>query len=189
VHVSLSHRSKSIYIVDGSICRSFQGGMSRTSIYVHTCIVCFNVFLKVGVYCISYMCFWKINVIRLGSYYCKRNTKEKSVICEISVISILLRSRYVSYWDGELIISPIQMWLTPQPYRCYSFGCRYTWGGWRSSSSVFEILRLKPNATVVMCRTMGVHYFVHFVYGLWPTCHLFFCVAILLLYDLNVVKP
>jgi hypothetical protein len=39
--------------------------MSRTSIYVHSCIVCFNVFLKVGVYGISYTCFQKINVIKI----------------------------------------------------------------------------------------------------------------------------
>jgi len=36
--------------------------MSGTSIYVHSCIVCFNVFLKVDVYCINYTCFQKINV-------------------------------------------------------------------------------------------------------------------------------
>jgi hypothetical protein len=41
-------------IVDESICRSFQGGMTGTSIYVHSCIVCFKCFQLVGVCYISY---------------------------------------------------------------------------------------------------------------------------------------
>jgi hypothetical protein len=69
--------------------------MSGTSIYVHSCIVCFNVFLKVGVYIISYMCFQEKKFIKMGSCYCACKTKEKSILCENSVISILLRSRYV----------------------------------------------------------------------------------------------
>jgi hypothetical protein len=51
-------------IIDGSICRCFQGGMTGTFTYVHSCIVCFNVFLKVDVYCISYMCFQETNVYK-----------------------------------------------------------------------------------------------------------------------------
>jgi uncharacterized membrane protein (Fun14 family) len=78
--------------------------MSRTSIYVHSCIVCFNVFLEVGVYCISYTCFQKINVIKINKIKNKKKKKvayivyvrlkEKSVLCENSVIIILRRSRY-----------------------------------------------------------------------------------------------
>jgi hypothetical protein len=88
------------------------------------------------------------------------------------VISILLKSRYVLYWDSELILSPIRMYLPQQPYRCYSFGCRYTWGGWRFSSIIHRVLWSKPTTTVVMCWTVVSSLFVHFVYGyfIWTTC-------------------
>jgi hypothetical protein len=62
-------------IVDGSIGRYFQGGMSGASTYVYNGIVCFNFFLKVGVYCIVYMCFQKTDVYKMGSCYCKLKTK------------------------------------------------------------------------------------------------------------------
>jgi hypothetical protein len=39
------------------------------------------------------------------------------------------------------------------------------------------------------CWIMGSYILYIFVYGLWPTRHLFFCVAIILVYDVNVVKP
>jgi hypothetical protein len=44
-------------IVDELICRNFQGGMTGTSIYVHSYIVCFKCFLLVGVCYISYVGF------------------------------------------------------------------------------------------------------------------------------------
>jgi hypothetical protein len=137
------------------------------------------------VFIVSATCVFKrINVIKIGSCYCKRKTKKKSVLCENSVINILLGSRYVLYWDGKFILLPIQMWLPPQPYRCYSFGCKYTWGGWRSSSSVFGILQLKPDAIVVMCRTISVHSFCIFcIWLLTYVSHIllyksFFCIIL-----------
>jgi len=42
----------------------------------------------------SYMCFQKKLFIKMGSCYCKCKTKEKSVLCNNSVISILLGSWY-----------------------------------------------------------------------------------------------
>jgi len=32
-------------VIEGSICRNFQGGMTGTSTYVHNYIVCFKCFL------------------------------------------------------------------------------------------------------------------------------------------------
>jgi hypothetical protein len=70
--------------------------MSGTSIYVHSCIVCFNVFLKVDVYCINYTCFQKINVKKEEGIAVIVNVrlKEKLVFYENSAIIILLRSMY-----------------------------------------------------------------------------------------------
>jgi hypothetical protein len=82
-------------IVDGSICRCFQ--KIGTSIYVLSCIVYFNVFLKVSVYLSATCIFKKQKFIKMGSCYCELKTKEKSVLCKNSVISILLRSRYILY--------------------------------------------------------------------------------------------
>jgi hypothetical protein len=61
--VHLSYQYKSI-IVDESICRSFQDGMTGTSIYVHSYIVCFKCFLIVNVCYISYEGF-QIKVYKL----------------------------------------------------------------------------------------------------------------------------
>jgi hypothetical protein len=67
-------------IVDGSICRCFQ--KIGTSIYDLSCIIYFNIFLKVGVCFIIYMCFQEIEVYNNGCCYCERKTKEKLVLCE-----------------------------------------------------------------------------------------------------------
>jgi len=42
------------FIVGKNVCSSFQGGMTGTSIYVRSYIVCFKCFLLVGVCYISY---------------------------------------------------------------------------------------------------------------------------------------
>jgi hypothetical protein len=96
-----------------------------TSTYNLSCIVCFKCFLIIGVYCISYKCFQRQKFIIGSCYSVHKTKKEKLVLCEKSVNSILLRSRYILYRDDELILSPIHMWLPPQPYRCYSLGCRF----------------------------------------------------------------
>jgi hypothetical protein len=60
---------------------------------------------------------FQIKVLKVGSWYSARETKnEKLVLCENSVSFISLRFQYVFYGDGELIISPIRMWQPPQPY-------------------------------------------------------------------------
>jgi hypothetical protein len=41
----MSERPLKSIIIEGSICRNFQGGMSGTSIYFHRYIVCFKCFL------------------------------------------------------------------------------------------------------------------------------------------------
>jgi hypothetical protein len=43
VHLGYQHRS---IIIDESICKSFQGGMTGTSIYVYSYIVCFKCFFN-----------------------------------------------------------------------------------------------------------------------------------------------
>jgi hypothetical protein len=127
--------------------------------------------------------------IKMDSCYCKRKTKRK-------VGSLWKLRRYyttetliIYCWGGELILSPIQMWIPPQPYIWSCFGCRYTWDRRWSSSIVLGVLRLKPDATIVMCWTMGVHSFVHFVYSLWHVCYLFFCISHSFVMYLYFVKP
>jgi hypothetical protein len=74
--VHLSYQQKSI-IVDGSICRNFQGGMIGTSIYIHSYIVCFKFFLLVGVCYISYGGF-QIKVYKLEAITVYARLKRKS---------------------------------------------------------------------------------------------------------------
>jgi hypothetical protein len=64
-----------------------------TSTYISlSCIVCFQCFLIVGVYYISYESF-QTKVYKIGGCYSSRMTKkEKLVLCENSVNSIPLRS-------------------------------------------------------------------------------------------------
>jgi hypothetical protein len=91
VHLSYKHKS---IIVDGSICRSFQGGMTGTSIYVYSYIVCFKCFLLVGVCYISYGGF-QIKVYKLVAVIVYAGLKnEKLVHCKNLVSLISLRSRY-----------------------------------------------------------------------------------------------
>jgi len=145
------------------------------SMYNLNCIVCFKCFLIVGVYCISYRCFQRQKCIKLIVVIVSvRLKRKKLVLCENSVSLISLRSRYVLYWDGELILSLIWMWPAPQLYRCCSFGCRYIRGGGWSSGVVSGVLRLKLTATVVMCWTMG---FLFCIFCIW----LVTCVSLILL--------
>jgi len=58
----------------------------------------------------------------------------------------------------------------PQPCRWSLFGSRYTWGGWRPRSTVFGILWLKPNTTVVMYWTMGCSFFFLHLYMACDVC-------------------
>jgi hypothetical protein len=83
--------------------------MTWTSIYVHSCIVCFNYFLLVGVCYISYGVF-QIKVYKIGSCYSARKTiKEKLVLCKNSVSLISLRSRcYVlRQWTHSLTYTDV----------------------------------------------------------------------------------
>jgi hypothetical protein len=82
-------------------------------------------------YCwISYVCMFVCCVFCSESY-----------TTEISVIY---------YWGCELILSPVRMWLTLQPYRLWCFDCRFSGSnGWRCSI-VIGILWLKPDVTVIM---------------------------------------
>jgi hypothetical protein len=134
-----------MYVVDSN---------NGTSMYNLSCIACFKCFLIVSVYCISYRCFQRQKFIKLVVFIVYVDQKEKLVLCENLVSLISLRSWYVLCWDDGLIIPFVWMRLTSQPCRCCSFGCRYTWGRRRSNCVVFEILRLKPTATVVMGWTM-----------------------------------
>lgn len=115
--------------------------------------------------------------IKMGSYYCKRKTKRKvDYLRKLS--GFYTTDTLVIYCcGGEIVLSLIRMLIPIQPYRWSCFGCRYTWDGRWSNSIVLGLLRLKPDATVVMCWIMGVHFFVHLVYGLWHVCHLLFCIS------------
>jgi len=141
--------------------------MIGTSTYVICCIVCFHVFLKYRCLLYQLRCvFTNQMFIKWVVVIVNVRLKEKSVLCE-NLVSIM-------YWGSELILSPIRMWLPPQPYRWYSFGCRYTWCGWRPRSFVLRILWLELDTTVVMWWTTGCPFFcVFFVYDLWHLCHLF----------------
>jgi hypothetical protein len=65
---------------------------NETSTYKLSCIVCLKCFLLVGVYYISYGSF-QTKAYKIGGFYSVRMTKkEKLVLCENSVNSILQRS-------------------------------------------------------------------------------------------------
>jgi hypothetical protein len=65
----------------------------------------------------------------------------------------------IYYWGGELILSPVRMWITPQSYRLWCFDCKSNESkGWRRSI-VLGILWLKPDATIVMVGLWVVHLF------------------------------
>jgi len=71
------------------------------------------------------------------------------------VSTIQLRPKY---WGGELILSPVRIWLTPQPYKYWCFGYRFSGrSGW-PRSTVFGVLRLRHIAGAVMMRTRMSHF-------------------------------
>jgi hypothetical protein len=117
-------------IVGGSIYRGIQ--KIGTFIYPLSCIVCFHVFYK-SVFTLSATCVFKENkFVKMSSCCCKHKKKKKKklVLCKNSVISKLLRSWYILYWDDELTISLVWMWLTPQLYRQWCFGFRFRGCRW-----------------------------------------------------------
>jgi len=61
VHLGYQHKS---IIVDESICKSFQGGMTGTSIYVYSYIVCFKCFLNSQCLLCQLWGFFKQNFIK-----------------------------------------------------------------------------------------------------------------------------
>jgi hypothetical protein len=89
------------------------------SMYNLNYIVCFKYFLIVDVYCNNYRCLQRQKCIKLVAVIVYVRLKnEKLVLCENLVSLISLKSRYVLYWDGEFILSPIRMWPPLQSYRC-----------------------------------------------------------------------
>jgi hypothetical protein len=112
--VYLSYQHKSITI-GGCIRSCFKA--IETSTYESNYIVCFKYFLIVGVCYISYGDF-QTKFYKIGGCYSVRETKKKKlVLCENSVSLISLRSWYVLYGDGGLIIPPVWMRQPPQPCR------------------------------------------------------------------------
>jgi hypothetical protein len=104
MHLSYQHKS----IIVGECIRScFQA--IGTSTYESNYIVCFKCFLIVDVCYISYGGF-QTKVYKIDGCYNVRETKEKRlVLCENLVSLISLRSQYVLYGDGGLIIPPVRM--------------------------------------------------------------------------------
>jgi hypothetical protein len=150
-------------IVGGSIYRSVQ--RIGTSIYVPSCLVCFKCFLNSWCLLYQLQVFSKTKVYKIGSCYSVCKAKRKvDFLWKLSQFYIT-ETLVIYYWSGELILSPIRMWLPPQPYKWCSFGCRYTLGGRWSCSVVFGILRLKPIVTVVNGLDNGVLSFG--IYCIW----------------------
>jgi hypothetical protein len=94
-----------------------------------------------------------IKLLFTDSRYCKRVVMIKRVgSLRKPVSTILLRPQYL-YWGGKLILSPVWMWLNPQQYRYWCFGCMFSGCRRRPNSTVFGVLRLRHIASVVVMRT------------------------------------
>jgi len=97
--------------------------------------------------------FKKQMFIKMSSCYCKSKTKRKLVLCENSVIIILL-ARWTQNFTCADVVKPttvhiLMLWLQVR--------CR-RW----PHSKLLRILRLKPDATFVMWWTMGCPFFCIF---------------------------
>jgi hypothetical protein len=120
------------------------------------------------------LCFFKTDVYKMRSCYCKRKTKRKvSSLLKLSEFYTIETSIFCC-WGRELILSPVQMWLTPQPYRYWFFGCWIRWCRWWPLCLVYGILWLEHFTTVICHRLVGSPHFVCFVYGSCPMWHLYF---------------
>jgi len=117
------------------------------------------------VFAISAIGSFQTKVYKIGSCYSACKTiKEKLVHCENSVSLISLRSRYVLYWDGGLIIPPVRIRQPPQSYRQWCFGCRFSGYRWRLAYLAYEMVWLEHIATVINHRLMGSPLF--WIFGL-----------------------
>jgi hypothetical protein len=162
VHLSYQHKS----IIVGECIRScFQA--IGTSTYESNYIVCFKCFLIVDVCYISYGGFQTkvYKLIAVIVYARLKKKKKKLVHCENTISSISLRSQYVFYRDGGLIILFVLMRQPSQPCRYWYFGCRFCRYRYWLVHLVYEMLWLKHIATVINQGFMGSPHFGYFI--LW----------------------
>jgi len=119
---------------------------------------------------------FQTKVYKIGSCYSARKIiKEKLVHCENLVSLISLRSRYVLYWDGGLILSLVRMWQPPQPYRHWCFGCRFCGYRYWLVHLVYGMLWLEHIATIISLRLMGILFMARILRGI---CICWACILI-----------
>jgi hypothetical protein len=122
---------------------------------------------------------FQTRVYKNGSCYIARKTiKEKLVHCENSISLISLRSRYVLYWDGGLIIPLVRMRQPPQSCRYWCFGCRFCGYRYWFIHLAYGMLWLEHIATVISHGLMGSPHSGYFIYGLCLTCIYWACILV-----------
>jgi len=168
VHLSYQHKS---IIVGGRIRSCFQA--IGTSMYESNYIVCFKCFLIIGVRYISYGSFQTKFYKLVAVIVYARLEMKKLIICENSVSLISLRSRYILYGDGGLIIPPMRRRQPPQPCRHWCFGCRFCRYRYWLVHLAYEMLWLEHIATVISHGLMGSPHCGYFIYGSCPTWHMY----------------
>jgi len=110
----------------------------------------------------------------MGSCYCKRKINRKVGSLQKLSEFYTTETSVIYCWGGELILSPMWTWLTPQLCKHWCFDCRfYGYRRW-SLCLVCGMLWLEQFTTVRCHGLVGSPHFVCFVYGSCPMWHLYF---------------